>query len=103
MQDETLGIVGSPRRLPRASSCLRGSRHPPRGGVRKAYPILGAGLPQFRYEDRCPHLRWWARLQGRYGGGVLMRAKLSSWKHLLFTAAVLATLALAAGAKYRPH
>jgi hypothetical protein len=32
-----------------------------------------------------------------------MRAKLSSWKHLLFTAAVLATLALAAGAKYRPH
>jgi hypothetical protein len=31
-----------------------------------------------------------------------MRAKLNGWKHLLFTAAVLATLALAAGAKYRP-
>ena len=31
-----------------------------------------------------------------------MRAKLSGWKHLLLTAATLATLALAAGAKYRP-
>jgi hypothetical protein len=31
-----------------------------------------------------------------------MRAKLNSWKHLLFTVAALATLALAAGAKYRP-
>ena len=32
-----------------------------------------------------------------------MRAKFSGWKHLLFTVAALATLALAAGAKYRPH
>jgi hypothetical protein len=32
-----------------------------------------------------------------------MRAKLSGLKHLLFTAAVLATLALAAGAKFRPN
>jgi hypothetical protein len=32
-----------------------------------------------------------------------MRAKFSGWKHLLFTAATLATLALAAGAKYRPN
>ena len=32
-----------------------------------------------------------------------MRAKFSSWKHLLFTAATLATLALAAGARYKPH
>jgi hypothetical protein len=31
-----------------------------------------------------------------------MRAKVMSWKHLLFTAAVLATLALAAGARYKP-
>jgi hypothetical protein len=31
-----------------------------------------------------------------------MRAKWNSVKHLLFTAAALATLALAAGAKYRP-
>jgi hypothetical protein len=31
-----------------------------------------------------------------------MRAKLNGWKHLLFTAAALATLALAAGARYKP-
>ena len=31
-----------------------------------------------------------------------MRAKLSGWKHLLFTAATLATLALAAGARFKP-
>jgi hypothetical protein len=32
-----------------------------------------------------------------------MRGNLARWKHLLFTAATLATLALAAGAKYRPN
>jgi len=32
-----------------------------------------------------------------------MRANLGRWKHLMFTAAALATLALAAGAKYRPN
>jgi hypothetical protein len=32
-----------------------------------------------------------------------MRAKLSSWKHLLFTAAALAALALAAGARIKPN
>ena len=31
-----------------------------------------------------------------------MRANAARWKHLLFTAATLATLALAAGAKFRP-
>jgi hypothetical protein len=31
-----------------------------------------------------------------------MRAKIMSWKPWLFTAAVLATLALAAGARYKP-
>jgi hypothetical protein len=31
-----------------------------------------------------------------------MRAKLGSWKHLLFTVAVLATFALAAGARFKP-
>jgi hypothetical protein len=31
-----------------------------------------------------------------------MRAKFTSWKHLLYTAAALATLALAAGARYKP-
>jgi len=36
-------------------------------------------------------------------GGVRMRAKLSGWKHLLYTAAALATLALAAGARYKPR
>ena len=39
---------------------------------------------------------------GTLQGGVWMRAKWNSVKHLLFTAAALATLALAAGAKYRP-
>ena len=81
---------------------MRGRRYPPRAGVRKTYPILGGGLPQFRYEDRCRDLWGCARLRGRYRGGVWMRAKLNSLKHLLFTAAALATLALAAGAKYRP-
>lgn len=32
-----------------------------------------------------------------------MRAKFSGWKHLLMTAATLATLALAAGARYKPN
>jgi hypothetical protein len=32
-----------------------------------------------------------------------MRAKLSGWKHLMFAAASLATLALAAGARYKPN
>jgi hypothetical protein len=31
-----------------------------------------------------------------------MRAKFSGWKATLFTAAVLATLVLAAGARYKP-
>jgi hypothetical protein len=31
-----------------------------------------------------------------------MRSKLTGLKHLLFTAAVMATLALAAGARYKP-
>jgi len=31
-----------------------------------------------------------------------MRAKYTSLKHLLYTAAALATLALAAGARYKP-
>ena len=32
-----------------------------------------------------------------------MRARFRGWKHLLFTAATLATLVLAAGAKYKPR
>jgi hypothetical protein len=32
-----------------------------------------------------------------------MRAKFSGWKHLLFTAATLTTLALAAGARFKPN
>jgi hypothetical protein len=32
-----------------------------------------------------------------------MRAKFSGWKHLLYTAAALATLVLAAGARYKPN
>jgi hypothetical protein len=32
-----------------------------------------------------------------------MRAKVLSWKRLLFTAATLATLALAAGARFKPN
>jgi hypothetical protein len=36
-------------------------------------------------------------------GGDRMRAKFSGWKHLLFTAATLTTLALAAGARFKPN
>jgi hypothetical protein len=32
-----------------------------------------------------------------------MRAKFSGWKNLLYTTAVLATLVLAAGARFKPH
>ena len=32
-----------------------------------------------------------------------MRAKMSTWKYALYVAAALATLALAAGARYKPH
>ncbi len=81
---------------------MRASRRHPRALDRKTYPILGGGLPHFRYEDRCPVRGRYATLRGRYRGGVWMRAKWNSVKHLLFTAAALATLALAAGAKYRP-
>jgi hypothetical protein len=35
--------------------------------------------------------------------GDRMRAKFSWWKHLLYTAAALATLVLAAGARYKPN
>jgi hypothetical protein len=31
-----------------------------------------------------------------------MRAKIISWKHLLYTVAALAMLALAAGARFKP-
>jgi hypothetical protein len=31
-----------------------------------------------------------------------MRAKFSTWKHLLYTVAALTTLILAAGARYKP-
>jgi hypothetical protein len=31
-----------------------------------------------------------------------MRAKVMTWKHLLYSTAALATLALAAGARYKP-
>jgi hypothetical protein len=34
---------------------------------------------------------------------VPMRSKFTGWKHLLYTAAALATLALAAGARYKPN
>jgi hypothetical protein len=36
-------------------------------------------------------------------GGRWMRAKLISWKHLLFTAAVFAAFVLAAGARFKPQ
>jgi hypothetical protein len=32
-----------------------------------------------------------------------MRAKQFSWKHLLYTAAALTTLVLAAGARFKPN
>jgi hypothetical protein len=32
-----------------------------------------------------------------------MRTRIKSWKHLLFTVATMATLALAAGARYKPN
>ena len=32
-----------------------------------------------------------------------MRDMLKGWKHLLYTGATLATLLLAAGARYKPH
>jgi len=42
-------------------------------------------------------------LLGTDTGGDRMRAKFSGWKHLLYTAAALATLALAAGARFKPN
>ena len=42
-------------------------------------------------------------LEMKTSGGDRMRAKLSGLKHLLYTAAALATLALAAGARYKPR
>ena len=99
--DEALGIVGSPRHF-RGSRRVCGGAALIREVDRKAYPIPGGGLPQFRYEVRCRNRARCSRLRGLLRGGVWMRAKLSSLRHLLFTAAALATLALAAGARYKP-
>jgi hypothetical protein len=69
---------------------------------RTNYVSSGSGLrgvfPR-RLMCRAPHLAHTADLATEE---VWMRAKVMSWKHWLFTAAVLATLALAAGARYKP-
>jgi len=44
----------------------------------------------------------WRTLDLERQGGDRMRAKFSGWKNMLFSAAVLATLVLAAGARYKP-
>jgi hypothetical protein len=70
---------------------------------RRTYSNPGSGLPLLRYEDGCVDAGPCTTLRERNGGGVWMRAKLNGWKHVLFAAAALATLALAAGARYKPN
>ena len=74
------------------------------GGVgrdRRSYRTSGIGLSGFatlaRYGDTGPR----PKLLLIEPGGDRMRAK--SWKHLLYTAGLLATLALAAGARFKPN
>jgi len=57
-------------------------------GVRDRRPMRGHPL--------------WRTLDLERQGGDRMRAKFSGWKNMLFSAAVLATLVLAAGARYKP-
>jgi len=69
-----------------------------------AYPRFGIGRLGVAAIGRCGDTAGWSMLHKmKTAGGDRMRAKLSGLKHLLYTAAALATLALAAGARYKPH
>ena len=59
-------------------------------GVRDPRPIGGRASPADTSRERTKEV-------------IGMRAKISGWKHLLYTAAALATLVLAAGARYKPN
>ena len=66
-----------------------------------SYLMPSVGLLGFGNIGRCGDTVRSLRLLARTGGD-RMRAKLSGLKHLLFIAAALATLALAAGARFKP-
>ena len=68
-----------------------------------AYPMPGIGLSGVATLGRCGDTVVTPTLSLQMKEVDRMRAKLSGWKHLLFTAATLATLALAAGARYKPN
>jgi hypothetical protein len=69
-----------------------------------AYPRFGIGRLGVAAIGRCGDTVRRSMLhEMKTVGGDRMRAKLSGLKHLLYTAAALATLALAAGARYKPH
>ena len=69
-----------------------------------AYPRFGIGRLGVAAIGRCGDTASWPMLlEMKTSGGDRMRAKLSGLKHLLYTAAALATLALAAGARYKPR
>jgi hypothetical protein len=69
----------------------------------RSYSTSGIGLSGFATLARLADTTLEPTLLGTDTGGDRMRAKFSGWKHLLYTAAALATLALAAGARFKPN
>ena len=68
----------------------------------ESYSNAGIGLSGFEPITRCGDTVWSSTLSLHERKVDRMRSKLTGLKHLLFTAATLATLALAAGARYKP-
>jgi hypothetical protein len=90
---ELEGLVACRARIAAPVGCLD----------RTVYPISGSGLQRFSLEDRCAQEPPDAHSDIGTKEVLRMRAKIMSWKHLLYTVAALATLALAAGARYKPQ
>ena len=98
------------------AAMLGAPAHAQRGTAPNGDPVqtLVTRLDLEKYKDTIKGLTQFGdRLQGtqrnrddeRHGGGRMKNTKLASirWRHLLFSAATLATLLLAAGAKWRPQ
>jgi hypothetical protein len=69
---------------------------------RRSYPVIGTGAVGNATVARCGDTLLGRCCTRTSEGGDRMRAKMH-WRHLLYTGATLATLLLAAGARWRPN
>lgn len=85
---------------------------PPHGSSRVAHASFSFGNGRTWHPVSAERVRdhrsmrghvWSGNAAGNGSGGDRMRAKFSSWKHLLYAAAALTALALAAGARFKPN